>query len=176
MKLIIFITIFITAYSYSIYAQKSSSYRKINYINVGIGINPIYGFGFPASFSYDRKILKNVSVGLLADYFPGRVSIYAFTPRFKVFYPGIRASYHLNEALNIKTRRIDLYFGALTGYRLFSWGNKYGNDVSNYTYSNRLFTGGYIGLRYYTGKRLGFYTETGSVGSAIVKLGMTAKF
>lgn len=160
----------------NISAQESSNKTAANYVNVGVGINSFYGFGFPLSGTYERGIGKNIGAGVCIDYLAGRESIYSFTPKFKLLYPAIRASYHFNDVLNIRNKDIDLYTGVVAGYRYFRWTKTYGQDISGLNYGSDFFVGGYAGLRYYLGKHFGFTAEVGSIGSTNARVGVSLRF
>ena len=80
-------------------AQKNGAFSKNDkLLNIGIGINSYYSGGIPFGASYEQGITDNISVGANADYLSNDYLSFKFT----AIYIGVRASYHVNELLNIK--------------------------------------------------------------------------
>lgn len=165
------------ALSFSVAAQEYGYNKGDKLINLGIGINSYYDAGIPLSVSYETGITDRVSAGASFDYLsnkynPGSQLSYKFTS----LYFGLRASYHVNELLNIKQEKVDLYGGATIGYRSFKWADNFsGNNLSN-SYGSGIFLGGYIGGKYFFTPRIGAFTELGAIGSTNARLGLALKF
>ncbi len=152
-------------------AQKNGAFSKNDkLLNIGIGINSYYSGGIPFGASYEQGITDNISVGANADYLSNDYLSFKFT----AIYIGVRASYHVNELLNIKSDKIDLYGGPTLGYRSFSWKD---NDIDyGDSYGSGIYLGAYAGGKYYFNNKLGVFAELGAIGSTNARVGLAVKF
>lgn len=166
---ITFILLFAT--TTSLFAQQNGAFSKQDkLLNIGIGVNSFYNGGIPIGASFEKGVSKNISVGVNADYLSNDYHSFKFT----AIYLGVRASYHVNELLKIKSEKIDLYGGPTLGYRNFSWKDTDQNLGDNY--GSSVFLGAYIGGKYYFSKAIGLFAEVGSIGSTNARIGVALKF
>ncbi len=139
-------------------------------LNVGIGLNSYYTSGIPLGASYEVGLTSDWSVGGNIDY----LSSNDFGLKFTALYLGGRASYHVNDFLKIKSDKIDIYLGAVVGYRSFTWSDGY--TGTSYTgYGSGVYVGGYIGGKYYFSDKIGGFLEFGAIGSTNARLGVAFK-
>ena len=158
------------------YAQEYGYNKGDKLVNVGVGVNSYYSGGIPLSISYEQGITDQISVGAGIDYLSDKYKAGSASYKFTALYFGARASYHVNELLNINNEKIDLYAGATAGYRTFTWKNSYSNGTLGDSYGNGFFFGGYIGAKYFFTTRIGAFTELGAAGSTNGRLGVALKF
>lgn len=174
---------FVSAFSLFILLATIAEAQEYGYtkgdklLNLGVGVNSYYGAGLPLSISFESGITRQISVGASFDYLsrnykPASISIY----KFNALYFGARASYHVNELLNIDNEKIDLYGGVTIGYRSFRWKDNYSSNNLSGMYGDGLFFGGYIGGKYYFTSKIGAFTELGAVGSTNARFGAAFKF
>lgn len=157
--------------STSLFAQQHGAFSKQDkLLNIGIGVNSFYDGGIPFGASFEKGISNNISVGVNADYLSNDYLAFKFT----AIYFGVRASYHVNELLKIKSEKIDLYGGPTLGYRSFSWKDT-DQDLGD-SYGSGVFLGAYIGGKYYFNKKIGLFAELGSIGSTNARIGVAFKF
>lgn len=165
---ITFILVFLT--TTTLFAQQNGAFSKGDkLLNIGIGINSFYDGGIPIGASYEQGIAPNISVGVNADY----LSHDYLSLKFTAIYFGVRASYHVNDLLKIKSDKIDLYGGPTLGYRSFSWKDSDQDFGDNY--GSGLFLGAYVGGKYYLSNKVGLFTELGSIGSTNARIGVAFK-
>lgn len=152
-------------------AQQNGAFSKGDkLLNFGVGINSAYSGGIPLGASYEQGIAESISVGVNADYLSNDYLSFKFT----AIYAGVRASYHVNNLLNLKSEKIDLYGGPTLGYRSFSWkdnGIDFGDD-----YGSGIYLGAYVGGKYYFSNKLGVFAEFGEIGSTNARAGLAIKF
>src|SRR6218665_2409122 len=84
-------------------------------LNVGAGVAATYG-GVPLFLTYEQQAFhRNISVGGATGYQSWTQDYALIGSKGSIDYTsyllGIRASYHLNEALNVKVEELDLYLG-----------------------------------------------------------------
>lgn len=157
-------------------AQEYGYNKGDKLLNLGVGVNSYYSGGTPLSISFESGIANQVSVGASVDYLSNKYNAGTVTSyKFTALYFGARASYHVNELLNIEQEKIDLYAGLTIGYRNFSWKDKYSNSTLSDRYGSGLFVGGHIGGKYYFTRTIGAFTELGAVGSTNFRLGVAVK-
>lgn len=170
MKIInILILVFFTITT--LFAQENGAFKKGDkLLHVGIGVNSAYDGGIPIGISYEQGISVRISVGANADYLSNEY----LSLKFTAVYFGVRASYHVNDLLKIKSNKIDLYGGPTLGYRSFSWKDN-GEDLGD-NYGSGLFLGAYVGGRYHLSNSLGLFTELGAIGSTNARIGAAFKF
>ena len=145
-------------------AQEYGYNKGDKLVNVGIGVKSYYSGGIPLSISYEQGITDQISVGAGVDYLSDKYKAGFVSYKFIALYFGARASYHVNELLNINNEKIDLYAGATAGYRTFTWKNSYSNGTLGDSYGNGFFFGGYIGAKYFLPPALGPLPSWGQVG------------
>ena len=166
---ITFILLFVT--TTSLFAQQNGAFSKQDkLLNIGIGVNSFYDGGIPIGASFEKGISNSISVGVNADYLSNDYLSFKFT----AIYFGVRASYHVNELLKIKSEKIDLYGGPTLGYRSFSWKDT-DQDLGD-SYGSGVFLGAYIGGKYYFNKKIALFAELGSIGSTNARIGVAFKF
>ncbi|TCC90088.1 hypothetical protein EZ428_12425 [Pedobacter frigiditerrae] len=154
----------------SLFAQNGAFSKQDRLLNIGIGVNSFYDGGIPIGASFEKGITNNISIGVNADYLSNDYQSFKFT----AIYFGVRASYHANELLKINNNKIDLYGGPTLGYRNFSW--KDTDQNLGDSYGSGLFLGAYIGGKYFLSKKIGLFTELGSIGSTNARIGIAFKF
>lgn len=92
-------------------------------LNVGVGLSSYY-YGTPIGLSFESGVSKDISVGLQLDYNSGDYDDYDYygynyryySYGYSAYYVGARGSYHLGDALKIRSDKVDLYVGAGLGY------------------------------------------------------------
>lgn len=157
----------------SVVKATTSADHKAKYLNVGVGLAAYYGGGFPLGFSLEGDVKNNISVGGSVDYF--RYNYYS-AGHYTFVYAGARASYHLDELLDIQDKKFDPYVGASLGFRYAGYNDAYGNAYDyNGGYNSGLFLGAHVGARYLIGPKVGVFAEVG-YGVSALKVGLSAKF
>jgi hypothetical protein len=158
-------------------AQDKAFAKGDKLLNLGVGVNSYYSGGVPLSVSFESGITDQISVGPSIDYLSNKYSVGgSLSYKFTALYFGVRASYHVNELLNIDEENIDLYGGVTIGYRSFSWKDKYSGGSLSGNYGSGIFIGGYIGGKYFFTQRFGAFAELGAVGSTNGRIGVAARF
>ena len=158
-------------------AQEYGYSRGDKLLNIGVGVNSYYSGGIPLSASFETGITDQISVGVGVDYLSNKYNVGSDASyKFTALYFGARASYHVNELLNINNKKVDLYGGATVGYRNFTWKDNYSNGSLSDSYGSGVFLGGFIGGKYYFTQRIGAFTELGAAGSTNGRLGVALKF
>jgi hypothetical protein len=149
-------------------------------LNIGLGLNSFYSGGIPFGASYEVGIDDNISVGAGLDYisysYDYTVQNKSYSNGFSAVYLGARASYHVNELLNLNNDKIDLYGGASLGYRSFTWSDSYTGLSLSSSYGSGLYLAFFAGGKYYFSKSTAVFTELGAVGSTNFRLGVAFKF
>ncbi|WP_155977952.1 hypothetical protein [Pedobacter glucosidilyticus] len=162
-------TLIFTFLTITTFAQNGAYSKGDKLLNIGIGVNSYYDGGIPLGASFEKGITENISVGAQADFLSADYASIKFT----ALYIGLRASYHVNQLLNIENNKIDLYGGPTLGYRSFTWKDEdlnLGDD-----YGSGLFLGVYIGGKYYIHKNIGLFSELGAIGSTNARIGVAFK-
>jgi hypothetical protein len=159
----------------SLSAQNGGYAKGDKLLNLGIGVNSYYDSGIPFGASFEVGITDAISVGANVDYLSSKYKVLSDF-KFTALYFGARASYHVNELLNISNENVDLYGGATLGYRSFTWKDTYAGTTLGNTYGSGIFLGGYIGGRYYFGNAAGVFAELGAIGSTNARVGLALKF
>lgn len=161
----------------SVSSAQESGYKKNDLLlNLGIGVNSSYYGGIPLSVSLETGSTDQISVGVSFDYLSDKYSAGALSSyKFTALYFGARASYHVNELLNLNSEKIDLYGGITVGYRSFKWKDSYSNNTLSDRYGSGIFFGGHIGGKYYFTQTIGAFTEVGATGSTNMRLGLAFK-
>jgi len=149
-------------------------------LNVGAGVGATYS-GVPLFLTYEQQAFhRNISVGGTAGYqswthdysVPGSKSTIDYTS----YLLGVRASYHLNEALNVKLEELDLYLGLGLVYRNYNATVKSSLGTIPVTYSPGLQLLAHFGGRYYLHKNIAIYLEGGWSGYSVLQAGVTFRF
>jgi hypothetical protein len=157
-------------------------------LNVGLGLSSYY-YGTPIGLSFESGINDNVSIGVQLDYNSGSYndyynagyyggyyysSRYNYSWGYTAYYLGARGSYHLNEALKIRDKNIDLYVGLGLGYQSFKWkDSSYGYGTS---YDSGIFFNYFVGGKYFFNDKLGAFVELGYTGLSSSRVGLAVKF
>lgn len=158
------------------YHEASAQFSKgDNLINLGIGVNSYYGGGIPIGFSYEHGITEDISIGAGLDYLSYRYNVLGDRNRFNILYLGFRGSYHFNNLIKHNVEELDIYAGAILGYRSFSWSNDFTGSAGD-IYDSNLFLGIHAGARYYFKPTIGAFLELGAGGSGNARLGVAFKF
>ena len=158
------------------FAQNAGYKKGDKLLNIGLGVNSYYNGGIPFGASFEVGITEDISVGGNFDYlsysykYSGNLS-----NRFSTFYIGARGSYHLNRVFKISNEKVDLFVGAILGFRSFSWNddNYAGNGLESY--GSGLYLGGFIGGKYYFSDKVCVFTELGAIGSTNARIGVGFK-
>ncbi len=150
-----------------------------NLLQIGVGLSSYY-YGNPFGITYEAGVDKDISIGAQIDYnsstYGGYYYGYSGSYRwgYSATYFGLRASYHANRLLDLRSDKFDLYAGLGLGYVSFKWkDNYYGGDVD---YGNRVFFNYFIGGKYYFNKHIGAFAEVGYTGISSTRIGLCAKF
>ncbi len=155
-KIIIFILLIIPLYSI-----KAQSFEKGDQVfNLGIGIGGAYNSGYsimipPISASFEYGLTNDLGIGNFG------VGLYAgissvkdnFETHFTPIVIGIRAAYHF-----YKTEKVDIYAGALLGFRMVESDNI---GMSTYSAKSGIAWDTFVGARYYWTPSLTVMTELG---------------
>jgi hypothetical protein len=174
-KTFLIIVVLIAQYNISL-AQNGAFRKGDKLLNLGIGVNSYYDGGIPVGASFEVGITDAVSVGGNIDYFSRSYGYYSNDYKYSILYLGGRGSYHFNKLLRIRDPKVDLYAGAVLGYRIFSWRDNYSGNGLNNTYSSGLYLGGFAGAKYYFNKGFGVFAEVGAIGSTNARIGVAFKF
>ncbi len=159
------------------FAQETGFSQSDKLLNIGIGVNSYYDRGIPLGVSFETGVTGQISVGANVDYLSSNYDLSAGSKlKFRALYFGARASYHVNELLNLQNEKVDLYGGATLGYRSFSWSDTYSGGSLKGTYGNGVYLGIYIGGRYYFSNALGAFAELGAIGSTNARIGAALRF
>lgn len=165
------------ALAFNATAQEFGYNKGDKLLNLGVGVNSYYNGGIPLSVSFESGITDQISVGAGVDYLSNKYEVESNASfKFTAIYFGARASYHVNELLNLDNEKVDLYAGATVGYRSFTWKDNYSNSSLKNSYGNGIFFGGFIGGKYFFTERLGAFAELGAAGSTNAKVGLALKF
>src|SRR6218665_1834954 len=148
-------------------------------LNVGAGVAATYG-GVPLFLTYEQQAFhRNISVGGATGYQSWTQDYALIGSKGSIEYTsyllGIRASYHLNEALNVKVEELDLYLGLGLVYRGFSHTAVTG-VLPSATYGSGLQPLLHFGGRYYLHKNIAIYLEGGWSGFSVLQSGVTFRF
>lgn len=148
-------------------------------LQVGVGLSSYY-YGNPFGVTFEAGVDKDISVGAQIDYNSSTYGGYyygyssAYRWGYSATYFGLRASYHANRLLDLRSDKFDLYAGLGLGYVSFKWkDNSYGGDVD---YGSRIFFNYFIGGKYYFNKHIGAFAEVGYTGISSTRIGLCAKF
>ena len=155
-KIVLFILLTV-----SFFSIKAQSFEQgDNVFNLGIGIGGAYNSGNsiimpPISVSFEYGLTNDLGVGNFG------VGLYAgvssvednFGTRFTPIVIGVRGAYHF-----YKTEKIDIYGGALFGFRMVESDNI---GMSTYSAKSGITWDTFIGARYYLTSNLTLMTELG---------------
>lgn len=153
----------------------AQSVKGSNFINAGIGLGT-FGLsgtgGTPITISVEHGFSDKISAGIIYEMVH---TTFDNEWKYNYYVFGARGSYHLNEALNVKNKNLDLYGGVTLFYRGYSI--KYTGSASNFVESGS--TGGvdfaiHAGAHYYFGSSVGGFAELG-YGISPLQIGLTFK-
>ncbi|PGH38619.1 MAG: hypothetical protein CRN43_14000, partial [Candidatus Nephrothrix sp. EaCA] len=144
-------------------------------LNVGAGVAATYG-GVPLFLTYEQQAFhRNISVGGATGYQSWTQDYALIGSKGSIDYTsyllGIRASYHLNEALNVKVEELDLYLGLGLVYRGYSSTVKSSLGIVPSTHNSGLRPLVHFGGRYYLHKNIAIYLEGGWSGFSVLQSG-----
>lgn len=145
-----------------------------SYVNLGVGIAPVYGLGIPLGVSYEYGFTDRISAGIYADYDHFSDGYEGFNYGWTFFYFGVRGAYHFGEDLHLNNDKVDLYGGVALGYLSVSVTTPDGG-YSNTAYASRLDLGLFVGGKYYFSSNIGAFAELG-YGVSVLRLGLALKF
>jgi hypothetical protein len=177
MKKIKIVFLFVIASAGTATAQKGGYSKADKLLNIGVGVNSYYTGGIPLGVSFEAGITDQISIGANVDYLSHKYqSGSTLSYKFTALYFGVRASYHVNELLNIAQEKVDLYGGLTLGYRSFGWKDNYSSSTLSGSYGSGIYFGGYVGGKYYFGNNIGAFAELGAIGSTNARVGLDLKF
>lgn len=141
-----------------------------SFVNAGIGVGFAYygGIGgIPVHASYEYGITDKISAGASLGYWSNN---YLGDKLSSTFFSA-RASYHLNDALQIKNKQLDTYAGLGLGFHTFN--SSLGGSYSSW--GSGVYLDAILGGRYYFKDNIGAFAEVG-YDLAWLKIGATFKF
>lgn len=141
-------------------------------IKLGVGI---FSIGGNASLEYG--IMDDLGVGLYASYERPTIGFGAFNYGYSDFQVGPKATYHLNNVLNMKDDKFDLYVSGGILLRSYGYSDDYWNAFG-YSYKTRYTTAtllARVGANMNLSKNLYAFADLGSGGSW-VQAGISFKF
>lgn len=190
-KLLILLVASFVLFSSQLRAQDRAFEIKNSLLNIGVGFGWTYKFYndpsvWPAfSISYEKGLFyaKNVGYFGIGGHAAYHYANYDYSGSDRYIYwhnivGTLRFTYH---PVFLMTQNFDMYLGFMGGarYEIFK-DTKYDampvglNPYKRYGGFSPLFAG-VLGMRFYTGERLGFFAE-GGYGLSYVTIGMTWKF
>ena len=157
-------------------ASKAQDVKGTNFVNAGVGLgtfNLLGRGGLPIVISVEHGFHEKISGGLYFGYIQRTFSDYW---KYKYVVVGARASYHVNELINLDNPKLDVYGGATLYYRGYKF--KYTQQDENDIYSKS--SGGNVGIALHAGGRymfsnnIGAFAEVG-YGMSPLQLGLTVR-
>lgn len=141
-------------------------------VRIGVGI-----FSIGANVSAEYGIMDDLGVGLYGSYERPTIGFGAFNYGYSDFQIGPRATYHLNNVLNMKDEKFDLYVSGGLLLRSYGYSDEYWraygyNFKTRYTNVNLLAR---VGANMSISNNLSAFADLGSGGSW-VQAGISFKF
>lgn len=141
-------------------------------VRIGVGI-----FSIGANVSAEYGIMDDLGIGLYGSYERPTIGFGAFNYGYSDFQIGPRATYHLNNVLNMKDEKFDLYVSGGLLLRSYGYSDEYWraygyNFKTRYTSVNLLAR---VGANMNISNNLSAFADLGSGGSW-VQAGISFKF
>ncbi|MGE0021090.1 MAG: outer membrane beta-barrel protein [Draconibacterium sp.] len=158
-KFLLVVFVLFTVCSVNSYAQFNPYTEGNGLLSVGVGAS---GWGIPVFVRYEHPVADNITVGGAFSYQSKSESYVGYKWKHTISGLNARASYHLNELLNVPNEW-DFYGGASLGY--YIWNTKYNGTGTSFDYtgsgSGGFSLGGHIGARYFVKENIGVVLELG---------------
>jgi opacity protein-like surface antigen len=151
------------------YAQFSKGDKQVR---IGVGL-----FSIGANVSAEYGIMDDLGVGLYASYERPTIGFGAFNYGYSDFQIGPRATYHLNNVLNMKDDKFDLYVSGGILLRSYGYSDEYWNAYGS-SFKTRYTTAtllARVGANMNISNNLSAFADLGSGGSWI-QAGISFKF
>lgn len=161
---------------FGVTSANAQSVKGTNFVNLGIGVGT-FGFsgtgGLPITASFEHGFTNEISGGGFASFIKRNFyDDYSFT----YYVIGAKASYHLNQVLNVENPKLDVYGGASLFYRGYKASYKDFDPEYDYaTGGGNIGIGIHAGGRYMFNNNFGGFAELG-YGISPLQLGVTFKF